>query len=158
MIEEQGRVVSTEPGAVWVETVRQSTCGSCQARAGCGSALLQKVGIGNRLGFIRVATERNLQVGDQITIGVPEQAVVMGSLLMYLLPLGLLFVAGLLAQAAGLPEPLVILSAVLGLGGGFIAARSWAGKRSNSNLLQPQVLAGPVPLAGQSRPVISLHD
>ncbi|MBF3221453.1 transcriptional regulator, partial [Pseudomonas aeruginosa] len=28
MIEEQGRVVATEPGAVWVETVRRSTCSS----------------------------------------------------------------------------------------------------------------------------------
>jgi len=33
VIEEQGRVVSVEPGSAWVETVRQSTCGSCQARA-----------------------------------------------------------------------------------------------------------------------------
>ncbi|MBF2948649.1 transcriptional regulator, partial [Pseudomonas aeruginosa] len=36
MIEEQGRVVATEPGAVWVETVCRSTCSSCSANAGCG--------------------------------------------------------------------------------------------------------------------------
>ncbi|TVP89969.1 MAG: transcriptional regulator [Pseudomonadaceae bacterium] len=158
MIEEQGRVVSVEPGAVWVETVRQSTCGSCQARNGCGSALLQKVGIGNRLGFIRVTTERSLQVGDQIAIGVPEQAVVMSSLLMYLLPLALLFASGLLVQAMGLPEPVVILGALLGLGAGFAGARAWAGRRSNSALLQPQVLSGPLPVVGQASVLNSFRE
>ncbi len=151
-------MLSIEPGAVWVETVRQSTCGSCKARTGCGSALLQKVGIGNRLGFIRVSTDRSLQVGDQVTIGVPEQAVVMSSLLMYLLPLALLFAGGLLVQTMGLPEPLVILGAMLGLGAGFLGARAWAGRRSNSALLQPQVLAGPLPAGGQASLLNSFRE
>lgn len=46
MIEEQGRVVATEPGAVWVETVRRSTCSSCSANAGCGQGLMQRLGVG----------------------------------------------------------------------------------------------------------------
>ncbi|MDF3932676.1 SoxR reducing system RseC family protein, partial [Pseudomonas citronellolis] len=43
MIEEQGRVIGVEPGAVWVETLRQSTCSACNARAGCGQGLLQQL-------------------------------------------------------------------------------------------------------------------
>lgn len=156
MIEEQGRVVSVEPGAVWVETVRQSTCGSCQARNGCGSALLQKVGIGNRLGFIRVPTTRLLQVGELITIGVPEQAVVMAAGLMYLLPLLLLFAAGLLLQSLGLAEIWVIAGAFAGLAAGFVLARRWAGSPRSAANLQAQVLAGP--LARQTDNLISSRD
>ncbi|SDT93464.1 SoxR reducing system RseC family protein [Halopseudomonas salegens] len=158
MIEERGRVLSVEADAVWVETMRQSTCGSCQARAGCGSALLQKVGIGNRLGFIRVSTDRSLQVGDQVTIGVPEQAVVMSSLLMYLLPLVLMFAAGLLLQEAGLGEPLVILGAFSGLIAGFAVARAWAGRRGSKALLQPLVLTGPLPDGPQTVELNSCRD
>ena len=58
MIEERGRVLSTEPGAVWVATIRSSTCGSCQAKAGCGQALLQKLGSGSSQGFVRQDEEQ----------------------------------------------------------------------------------------------------
>ena len=66
MIEERGRVLSTEPGAVWVATIRSSTCGSCQAKAGCGQALLQKLGSGSSQGFVRALTDREWQVGDEV--------------------------------------------------------------------------------------------
>ena len=80
MIEERGRVLSVEDGAVWVETVRRSTCGSCQARAGCGQALMQRLGSGARQGFIRVTVDRDYHIGEEIIIGIPEDAVVRGSL------------------------------------------------------------------------------
>ena len=108
MIEEQGRVLSIEPGAVWVETIRRSTCGSCQARAGCGQALLSKLGSRSRQGFVRVLTDAVHQIGDEVIIGVPEHAVVSGSAWVYLVPLAALFVFSLLAQEAGMTEPMVI--------------------------------------------------
>ena len=95
MIEERGHVLSVEDGAVWVETVRRSTCGSCSARAGCGQAMLQKLGSGARQGFVRVLSDSSHRVGDVVVIGVPENAVVRSSLLVYAVPLLGLFAFGL---------------------------------------------------------------
>lgn len=140
MIEEQGRVVSFEPGAAWVETVRQSTCGSCKAKAGCGQALLQRLGSGARQGYIRVLSDRPLNIGDQVTIGLPENAVVNASLCMYMLPLIGLFSFALLAEKAGLSEPLIIFCAFFGLASGFVGVRWYAWRQRSNPDMQPRVL------------------
>ncbi|RGP54494.1 SoxR reducing system RseC family protein [Pseudomonas abyssi] len=140
MIEERGRVLSVEPGAVWVETVRSSTCGNCAAKAGCGQGLLQRLGSGAARGFVRALTDRQWQVGDEVIIGVPEDALVRGALWVYLMPLFALFVAALSAQALGAGEPQVILAALAGLAFGFVLLRWRAVRASHDPLLTPQVL------------------
>lgn len=140
MIEEQGRVIAREPGAVWVETLRQSSCGSCSARHGCGQALLQRAGVGSRHGHIRVLSEEPLTIGEQVLIGVPEQALLRSSLLVYLLPLGGLFALALTGQAIGLSEPLLVLLALGGLLGGLLLVRLLAHRAAGSPELQPRLL------------------
>lgn len=143
MIEEHGRVLNVEPGAVWVETVRRSACDSCQARNGCGQSVLQRLGLGARQGFIRVLNEQvehDCRVGDEVIIGIPENAVLHGSTLVYLVPLLALFVGALVAQAIGTGEPLIILASFLGMGIGFVAVR-WHSHRLRSNsAFMPRVL------------------
>lgn len=140
MIEEQGRVVAVESGAVWVETLRKSTCSTCSANAGCGQGLLDKLGVDSRRGYVRALSNLNLSVGDQVVIGVREDLLVRGSLLVYLMPLVGLFTAAVLADQLSLSEPLVILSGFVGL------VASWLGVRWRSSLvaedpeLQPVVM------------------
>lgn len=134
-------MLSVESGAVWVATIRSSTCGSCQAKAGCGHALLQKLGSGSSQGFIRALTERNWQVGDEVLIGVPEDAVVRSAIWAYLVPLVGLFFAALVAQALGWTEPKVILLSALGLLAGFAVVRWHDRKVQGDPQLQPKVLA-----------------
>jgi sigma-E factor negative regulatory protein RseC len=140
VIQEQGKVLSIEPDAVWVETIRQSTCGNCQARAGCGQALLQKLGSGARFGFIRVLCDQTLQVGDEVIIGLPEDAVLKASALMYALPLIMLFVFALLADVSGLTEVLVILAATGGLGVGFFTVAWWTKRERGNPAYQARVI------------------
>jgi sigma-E factor negative regulatory protein RseC len=148
VIEERGRVLSVEAGAVWVETVRTSTCGSCAAKAGCGQALLSRVGSGAKRGFIRALTDRQWQIGDEVFIGIPEDAVVRGALWVYMVPLLGLFASALLAQAAGVAEPGMIGAALLGLAAGFAVVR-WHGQRAQRDpQMMPQVLRS----AGQMMP------
>ena len=143
MIEERGRVLSVEKGAVWVETVRRSACDSCQARNGCGQSVLQRLGLGARSGFVRVLDEQaesRRRVGEEVIIGIPESAVLHGSVVVYMIPLLALFAGALLAQAAGAAEPLIILTGFLGMGIGFAAVR-WHGRRTRNSLaFVPQVL------------------
>lgn len=135
MIEERGRVLSVEQGAVWVETVRRSACDTCQARSGCGQSVLQRLGLGARQGFVRVLHERNAsgyRVGDEIIIGIPENAVLHGSAVVYLLPLVTLFAGALLAQAFGAAESSIVVAGLFGMGLGFAAVR-WHGRRVGDN-------------------------
>lgn len=140
MIEEQGRVLSAKDGEVWVETVRSSACGSCQARAGCGQALLQRFGAGRQQGFIRALSEMPLQIGDQVIIGVPEDAVVKASFTVYLLPLLTLFAFALVADGMGLAEPAVVGLGFLGLACGFAGVRWYAWLQRANPDLQARVL------------------
>lgn len=140
MIEEQGRVVAVEAGAVWVETLRKSTCSSCSVSAGCGQGVLDRLGVGGRRGHVRALSDLSLSVGDEVVIGVREDLLVRASLLVYLMPLLGLFAAALLAGAMSLSEPYVVLCA----GGGMLL--SWFGVRWRSAriagdpALQPVVL------------------
>ena len=72
MIEEQGRVVALEPGAVWVETLRKSTCSNCSANAACGQGLMERLGIGRQRGYVRALSQKQLAIGDSVIIGVRE--------------------------------------------------------------------------------------
>ena len=60
MIEESGRVVALAPGAVWVETERNSTCSGCSVRGGCGQGLVERLGIRNRRGLILALSDHRL--------------------------------------------------------------------------------------------------
>ncbi|MFP6848698.1 MAG: SoxR reducing system RseC family protein [Pseudomonas sp.] len=140
MIEEQGRVVAVEAGAVWVETLRKSTCSSCSVKAGCGQGLLDQLGAGGRRGYVRALSDLHLSVGDAVVIGVREELLVRGSLLVYLLPLLGLFAGAIAAEQLALSEPWVILSAL----SGFVVACAgvrWRSRQTATDpFLQPVVL------------------
>ncbi|MDX1803118.1 MAG: SoxR reducing system RseC family protein [Alcanivorax sp.] len=142
MIEEQGVVVAVEPGAIWVETVRASTCGACQARAGCGHHLINQQQSGQRA-RLRVVTDReDYRVGDSITLGLPEQALMQGALLVYGLPLLLLFTGALVGSCV--PVTRVDASAVGGIAGllaGFVINRVLSRRQTHQARYQPRVLA-----------------
>jgi sigma-E factor negative regulatory protein RseC len=140
MIEEQGRVVALEPGAVWVETLRKSTCSSCSANAACGQGLMDRLGVGRQRGYVRALSQMQLAIGDTVIIGVREDLLVRSSLLVYLLPLLGLFAAALLADGLGLSEPLVILAGLIGLAASWLMVRWRAARVAENPLLHPVVL------------------
>ncbi|MBD7976274.1 SoxR reducing system RseC family protein [Serpens gallinarum] len=140
MIEEQGRVVAVEPGAVWVETVRKSTCSTCSANAGCGQGMMEKLGVGSRRGHVRALTDLQLDVGDSVAIGVREELLLRGSLLVYLLPLLSLFLCALLVQALGGSEPHIIMASLGGLLCSWLYIRWRSRRTADDPALQPVVL------------------
>ncbi|MCL7461259.1 SoxR reducing system RseC family protein [Pseudomonas sp. NW5] len=140
MIEESARVVAVEAGAVWVETLRRSTCSACSASAGCGQGLMEKLGVGQRRGYVRALCRAPVQVGDQVVIGIAEALLVRSSLLVYLLPLLGLFAGALLAEWLALGESFVILAALAGLLPPWLLVRSYSRRRGDDPANQPVVL------------------
>ncbi len=140
MIEEQGRVVAIESGAVWVEILRKSTCSSCSTNAGCGQGLMGRLGIYRNRGLVRALCTFHLGVGDVVVIGIREDLLVHGSLLLYLLPLAGLFVLALLAQELGASESLIIVAGLTGLALSFCLVRWHSWRMVGNPDLQPVVV------------------
>ncbi|WP_116365161.1 SoxR reducing system RseC family protein [Parahaliea mediterranea] len=144
MLTERGEVVAVEADAVWVETLRQSTCGSCAAQKGCGHGLLNRLGSGRRH-YIRVLPgsiqPAACRVGDTVDIAIPETVILQGSLVVYLLPL-LAMLAGA-ALAAG-QWPASDLAALGGAAAGFalgvFGVRLHAVRHADDPALQPTLL------------------
>ena len=123
MITESGRVVAVSGNTVWVQTIRQSACQSCSARSGCGQRVLAAAS-GGRANQVQVLNTLNANVGDNVTLGIAEQALLQASLLVYALPL-LLMVAASMTASLLVPgsDGVAIVAAGLGLGTGFVVAR-----------------------------------
>ena len=88
MILETGTVVAVEADSLWVETIQRSTCEACAAKKGCGQRVLSKLtGKTNRIRVLFGAqSPKKVSPGQSVTIGIPEDVIVSGSILVYLLP------------------------------------------------------------------------
>lgn len=124
MLTESGRVIALEDDGLWVETIRSTTCNSCGARKACGHGLMNSVSDGKR-GYIRVLPGEvalsECRLGDQVLISLPEEVILRGSLIAYLLPL-VCMLTGAFAFTrlfAGNPDLLAAAGAVVGLVVGF---------------------------------------
>jgi len=123
VITETGKVVALKGDRVWVQTIRTSACQSCAARNGCGQKVLAAAS-GGRANQILVANSINARVGDEVTIGIDEQALLGASLLVYALPLILMVIASILGHhLSGGHDGTAMLSAIAGLALGFFAGQ-----------------------------------
>jgi len=98
MIEETAIVVAIEGEQALLQTQRRSACHSCSVKQGCGTSVLAKV-VGTRSSQISVDNTLQAQVGDEVLLGIQENALVSGSLLVYALPLVMLLIFAMAAEA-----------------------------------------------------------
>ena len=144
MLTETARVVSVEKEALWVETIRRSTCGTCSVQKGCGHGLLNRIGDGRR-NYVRVPGDgRDLSqyaVNDEVTITLPEETLLFGSFVVYVVPLLLLIgTAGLAAYLwpmAGDAAP--VGGAIAGFALGLAIVRWHAWRHREDPAYQPSL-------------------
>lgn len=123
MILETATVTSIESDALWVEAVQKSACETCSAQKGCGTAVLSKLsGRTHRIRVIKNQSQsQSFEVGQQVTIAIPEDVVVLGSLGAYLLPLLTSLVGLWMMDSSDVSS---IIGACVGLGlGGWVVSR-----------------------------------
>lgn len=149
MITETGRVLAIEPDAVWVETLRRSTCQSCSLKKGCGHGLLGEA-FGERRQQVRVllgdVDSNSLQINDLVDIDIPERVLVGGALLVYILPLITLMLGAVLADqwwapAAQPSDFPAVVGAVAGFAAGFVLVAVHGRLSRHKRAYQP-VLSG----------------
>ena len=139
MVEESAKVLKIEGDVVWVQAIQSSACGSCQAQKGCGHSLLAKTGQRQ----IDLPVARNgldVAVNDQVVIGVPEQAILKSSMLMYGVPLGAMLGVATMTSLLGLSEGMVILASFVSLAGGFFWVSHHA-KNLNIEAWHPKLIS-----------------
>ncbi len=145
MLEETAQVVRVNGEGVWVETQRKSTCSSCSAKSGCGTATLSKV-LGTRRSVIRVLTDLALKPGDQVVIGIREQALVRGSMAVYAVPILLLLLGAISGEIGAQQnlwsngEPASIALGIAGLTAGLYWLKRFTRSIRNDDDYQPVVL------------------
>ncbi|GAB3489275.1 SoxR reducing system RseC family protein [Marinomonas epiphytica] len=139
MIEESGKVLATERGFAQVETIRTSSCNACRARHACGHHAIAQVSSSNRM-LMTAIDPLNVQVGQKVVIGVPEDTLLQASIWMYLVPLlGLILGAVFPALWQGSTLSAVMLSIVGFVAGIWLAKRKSEKERNNPDFY-PKVL------------------
>lgn len=145
MLLETAHVVAVEFDSVWVETIRQSSCGTCAAQKGCGHSLLSRISAGRR-NYIEVfsgALEASCcAVDDHVHISIPEKVILQGSMVVYMLPLICMLVGAALVTtiSQGNQDLLAIIGAVCGFLLGVVLVRWHAWYSRSDKSMQPRLV------------------
>jgi sigma-E factor negative regulatory protein RseC len=101
MIEEVGVICAIEKADsaqfIWVETEIKSTCGSCEAQSNCGTGAIAKV-FANKREKLHFRFDQAVEVGQKVSLGIPEENLLKASMLVYFLPLVILVCSALIGQ------------------------------------------------------------
>ncbi|MEO0443485.1 MAG: SoxR reducing system RseC family protein [Pseudomonadota bacterium] len=142
MIVESAQVAAIDSDALWVETIQRSVCGRCSAKSGCGQSLLSR--FGEKPIYLRVLLQQrpasHYQVGDNISIGINDNAVVKSALLSYLLPLSFMLVFMAIAHIYFAAEMPTITMAIVGIFLGGLFVRWHQKKYLNDERHQPIIV------------------
>ena len=145
MIEQLATVVAVEDDAAWVETQRRSACGACAMNKGCGAGLFAKA-----FGFdsprLKVTNIQGVEAGDQVVIGIDEQALVRGSFAAYMVPILFMLGFAVVGEAMTAAWPVIdsdivsLISGVVGLTGGLMWLKRHSHRIRHDRRYQPLIL------------------
>ncbi len=144
MIEERARVIAVENGELLLEAQTKASCSACAVKQGCGTSVVSKW-IGRKFTRFQAPNTVNARVGDEVVVGLAEEAMLKGSVLVYLLPLlamiGFALLAdSLIAADTASRDLLVLISAFVGFSLMLVISRLLLSTGSNSSKLTPVVL------------------
>jgi sigma-E factor negative regulatory protein RseC len=131
MMEETARVIAVHGTLAEVEALRRSACGGCAATSSCGTSLLERY-FGRRRLLLEAHNAIGAQPGEEVVVGLSEDALVGAAFATYLVPLAALIVgaiAGSLLASAIAPWAAQGLS-IVGGSLGFAGSLWWLGRFS----------------------------
>ncbi|MBD2811787.1 SoxR-reducing system protein RseC [Xenorhabdus sp. Vera] len=139
MVKEWATVVRWQKGRALLRYVSSSGCGSCQAKATCGSYLLEKIGP-ESIHQLELEISQPLQPGQKVEVGIPESSLLRSAMLVYLTPLLGLFLGSTLFQFWTSDQLWICLGGIGGGFAGFLIARKIAVYWDALQAYQPVVL------------------
>ena len=121
MIEEQAIVIKASKERVTLEVVRSKPCELCGQVRGCGNSIWGKI-FSHQSGHIETHNKLNAKLGDIVILGIDETLMLKSSLMLYGVPLLLMFLGMVIANsfAKEMTELYTLVGAVLGLSLGVV--------------------------------------
>ena len=144
MIEENATVQAINKSVVTLQTIKSSACGGCEESDTCSTSILSKY-FANKSIELNLDTNLPVKVGDDVTVGLEEQALVRLTVLIYFIPIIVMFAFAILGTFITdylqiKNELLTIVLALLGLGGSFVGLKKFGGYLFSLDKLNPVVL------------------
>jgi len=135
--EEKAIVSHIEGEFVFLETQNKASCDNCSSKSGCGQ-------ISSILTFkpknkLKVNNTLKLKKGDAVIVSMPSNKLLKATILMYLLPLSLLFILAL-AMKLILGESASILGGISGLFIGLFIVNKYSQQNSMAEQFQPTLI------------------
>ncbi|WP_016955400.1 SoxR reducing system RseC family protein [Catenovulum agarivorans] len=126
------------PQLIWIQSQVKTTCGSCQHNKNCGTGVLASI-MAKKTNRVLVECAEHVEVGQEVTVAIPEQNLLAASWLLYGLPLISFMLTLLVAQLFNWHELLVLLLSLVVM---TLAFRSVKGlqKRFKSTQVLPHVV------------------
>ena len=88
MIEEIAVVTRTGNGRIWLKSRQNSACAGCLQQTSCGSSAVSKMFPKREM---EIESPLNLKIGDQVRVMIDDKYLLIGSALLYVLPLLVMF-------------------------------------------------------------------
>ena len=121
MLEQTAEVIRTASDGVWVQAVEPSGCGTCGGQ-GCSSRRIAELFQRKPRNFL-VDCDLALAPGDRVVVGIADGSVLRSALRAYGLPLALMLVGALLAQAVQPGDGSALAGMLVGAAVGWLAGR-----------------------------------
>ena len=144
MIEETARVIDIEGDQLVLQAQTKTACNACEVKQGCGTSVLSRV-VGRKFTRFHATNTVNASIGDEVIVGLHEDAMLMGSVMVYLLPLLALIIAAvmadsLIATTVDSRDLMIMLAAVVGFFATLAVSRLFLATGSSQQRLNPVVL------------------
>jgi sigma-E factor negative regulatory protein RseC len=134
MLEHNGTVVVATPASVLIETEQRSACGHCSVGDRCGASVIAGL-FKRRANTIRLDNSMDLQSGDNVVIGIPEQLLLRAALWAYMVPMLFMITFALIVSTAGYADLYVFFASVVGLFNGLYLARVLHSHKMSSGIV-----------------------
>jgi len=123
---------------VFLKTSNKTSCGECPSKGSCGSVKLFKPLVDNDVIKIKNTLDLKLKEGDSVTLSLPPSKLLLGTFLVYLIPLIALIIFSVLGKMiAG--ESASILAGIAGLGISLFLVKKFLAKKTVSQQFTPDL-------------------
>jgi len=130
MVESRAEVIGHDSSWAYLQAERKSTCSSCSVSSGCGTASLASL-FSDKGVELRIENDFDAKTGERIVIGLGDNALLLASVLAYMVPLAGLILGAVAASGLGYGEGISAIAGISGLGIGFLVAQRLRGPRQN---------------------------
>ena len=111
-----------------------SACSSCSASSACGAKNVSTTKYN-----LRVNNIKNLKVGDEVVLTMESKNLLLGTAILYILPLIMLFIFAYFGKIVG-GETVSVLGGVLGLFSGLIIINKTINRKGVAKQFEPKII------------------